>query len=89
MPFLVDRDEYVIQVPLITRPGTPATELIGVWLAKLATPLAHGFIRDDDAPDEQQFFHVRVAERKANIQPDGMADDLSRKPIVFIEIRRG
>jgi hypothetical protein len=86
---LIDRDEDFIQVPLLTRPGTPPPPLIGVWLAKLATPLAHGFIRDDDATDKQQFFHVPVAERKTAIQPDGVADDLTRKSVVFIEIRRG
>src|SRR5262245_52279219 len=35
MPFLVDRNEHFIQVPLIPRPGTPATEGIGIGLAEL------------------------------------------------------
>jgi hypothetical protein len=88
MPYLVDRDEHFIHMPLITRPGTPATPLIGVLLAKLAAPLANGCVRDDDATDEQEFFHVPVAERKAEIQPDGVADDLTREPVVFVEIGR-
>jgi hypothetical protein len=89
MPFLVDRDEHFIQMPLITRSGTPATQLVGVLLAKLATPLANRFVGDDDTADEQELFHVTMAQRKAEIQPDGMADDLTGEPMTFVEIGRG
>src|SRR5215831_10126128 len=40
MPLLVDRDEHLVQMPFIARPGAPVTQLIGVCLAKLPTPLA-------------------------------------------------
>ena len=88
MPFLVDREEHFIQMPLITRPGTPATQLVGVLLAKLATPPADGFVGDDDTADEQELFHVTMAQRKAEIQPDGMADDLTGESMTFVEIGR-
>src|SRR6266851_1843209 len=66
---LVDRDEYLVQVPLVARPGTPTPELIRVLLAELATPCAHGFVRHDHPPDEQELFHVAMAETEAEIQP--------------------
>jgi len=89
MPLLIHRDENLIQVPLITRLGTSAAQVMRILLAKLAAPVAHGFVRDDDAADEQDLFHVAMAQREAEIQPDGVADDLTREPVVFIEIGRG
>jgi hypothetical protein len=29
------------------------------------------------------FFHVTMAERKTAIEPDGVADDLPREPMMF------
>src|SRR5262245_65227596 len=75
-------------MPFIARLGASTTQLIGVCLAKLPAPLADGFIEHDDPADEQQFFHVTVAERQAEIQPDGVADDLSREPMMFVGIGR-
>ncbi len=47
-------------------------------VGQLQRPLAHGFLADDDAARGQQFVHHAQAERKAEIEPDGVADDLSR-----------
>jgi len=55
-------------------PGKAATDLIGEPLADLARPLPHGFMADDDAPRGQP-------EREAEVEPDGMADDLGRELI--------
>jgi len=86
MPYLVNRDAHFIQVPRITWPGTPATEGMRIGLAKLAASLADGFVRYDHATDQQEFFPIAVAEREAEIQPDGMADDLPREAMMFIGI---
>ena len=32
--------------------------------------------------------HIPVTEREAEIQPDGVADDRTRKSVVFVEIGR-
>jgi len=58
-------------------------------LPELPAPLADGFVRYEDTTDEQEFFHVAVTEREAKIQPDGVADDLPREPMMFIEIGGG
>jgi hypothetical protein len=82
VPFLVDRDEHFVQMPLVTRPGTPATALIRILLPELPAPLAHGFVRHEDPTDEQQLFHIAVAEREAEIEPDSVANNLSRKETI-------
>src|SRR6516165_1885235 len=61
--------------------GKAATDLIGEPLAELARPLPHGFMADDDATRGQQLLHHAQPEREAEIEPDGMADDLSREAI--------
>jgi hypothetical protein len=47
------------------------------------------FVGDDSPTEEQELFHITVTERKAEIQPDGVADDLPRKPMMFREVGRG
>jgi hypothetical protein len=63
-------------------------ELISILLPKLATPLPDGFIRHDHPADEQEFFHVTVAQTEAVIQPDAMADDLSREAVILVSAGR-
>jgi hypothetical protein len=89
MAFAMNRQENLVQVPFVTRSGAPVTQLVSILLAELAAPLADRFIGDNDPTDEQELFHIAVAERKAEIQPNGVADDLPREPMMFIEIRRG
>jgi hypothetical protein len=85
---LVNGDEHLVQMPFIVRPGAPATQLIGIGLAELAAPLADGFVRYDHSPGAQQFLDITVTERKVEIQPDGVADDLTREPMMFVEVGR-
>ena len=89
VPLLIDRDAHFVQMPLITRPRTPASELKGIRLAAFPTLLTDRFVGDDDATDEEDLFHITVAQREAEIQPDSVADDLTREPVVFAEIGRG
>lgn len=86
MPFAVDGEEDFIQMPLISRPRTPASELIGIGLAECPTPFTDGLIGDDDAAREQEFFHIAVAEADAERQPQRMADDLSWESVVLVAV---
>ena len=86
VPFAVDREKHLVQVPFVARSGTPATELIGIRLPELPAPLPDGFIRHDDPTGEQEFFHIAVAEAEAEIEPDAMADDLSRETMVCVRV---
>jgi hypothetical protein len=88
IPFTVDGEKDLVQVPLVTWLGSSMTELIGICLAKLAAPLPDGFVRHDHPADEQEFFHVAVAETEAEVQPDAMADDLSREAVILVSAGR-
>ena len=81
-----DREEHLVEMPLITGAWAPPPELVGVLLAKFPAPLPDGFIRDDDPPGEQEFFHIPVAQAEAEVQPDRVADDLDGKAVVLITV---
>src|SRR5262249_47868531 len=40
----LDRQKHLIKMPLVAGPRTAATQLIGILLAKFATPFADGLI---------------------------------------------
>jgi hypothetical protein len=44
VPFTIDRQKHLVQVPLVARPGTPPAQSIGLGLPKLAAPLPNGFV---------------------------------------------
>src|SRR5919202_780845 len=82
--FFVNGNAHLIQVPFVTRTRTAPTQCLRIGLAALPAPFADGFVRDDDAADAQEFFYVAVTQREAKIQPDSVADDLPRKPMMFV-----
>src|SRR5262249_38670519 len=60
----LDGQKHLIHVPLVTRPGAAATELIGIFLAKLTAPLANSLVGDDDSAFQQ--YLVVYGNRAAN-----------------------
>jgi hypothetical protein len=86
VPLTTNREQDLIQVPLITASRAPATPVIGLGVPERLAPLADGFIRHDEATSEQQLFHVAVAAAEAEVQPDAMTDDRSRKPMMFVGV---
>src|SRR5712692_9772394 len=79
----LDRQKHFVHLPLVTGPGA-ATELISILLAKLATPLANGFIGHDHAAFTQQLFDIAEAQAEPEVQPYRVADDFDRKPVILI-----
>jgi hypothetical protein len=79
-----NRQEYLIQVPLIPGLSPAVAQLIGIRLPELLAPLPDRFIGHDDATSEQELFHVPVAETKAEVQPDAMADDFRWKSVILV-----
>jgi hypothetical protein len=71
-------------VPLVTKSGTAATELIRVRLTDLATPLADGFLRHPDATFTEVLFNIAEAQTKPKVEPHGVADNFDRKAVVLI-----
>jgi hypothetical protein len=79
-----DLEHDLIQMPFVARPRQAPTDLVGELLAEFARPLPHGLVADDDAPGGQQLLHHAQTEREAEIQPDGVADDLGWEPIAGV-----
>ena len=80
----LDRQKHLIQVPLVTWPGTAATELIGVLLPELATPFADGLIGYNHPAFQQQLFDIPEAQAEAKVQPYRVTNDLHRKAVILI-----
>ena len=89
MPLTVDRQKHLLQMPLVTRPWAPAPELIGLRWPKLPAPLPERFRRHADPTDAQECFHVAIAEAEAIVQPDAVAHDFGRKPMMFVALWSG
>jgi hypothetical protein len=61
--------------------------LIGIVLATLATPLPNRFIGHDHTTFPQELFDITEAQAEAKVQPDSVADDLDREPVILILLR--
>jgi hypothetical protein len=81
-----DGEEDLIEVPLVAGPGAPPAKLIGIGLAKLPTPIAHGLVGQQDATFRHQLFDIPVAQAKAKIQPHAAADDLCWEAMALIQV---
>src|SRR5215468_4243735 len=68
-------------MPFVARPRQAAADLFGELLAKFAGPLPYGFVADNDAARGQQLLHHAKTEREAEIQPNGITDDLGWEAI--------
>jgi hypothetical protein len=79
-----DRQHDFVHVPLVPGCRQPAADLVGEHLAELQRPLADSFMADDDAARGQQFIDHPQAEREAEVEPNGMADDLGRETVAGV-----
>jgi hypothetical protein len=80
----IDRDEHLIKMPACVCGWMRSPELSGRGDAKLCGPAANSFIGDIDATLGQQILDILKAQRKSEMQPDGMLDDLGRKTVAVI-----
>ena len=61
----LDGQKHLIEVPLIAGSWTLTTQLIGILLAELATPLANRLIRHSNATFTQELFHIPEAQTES------------------------
>ena len=54
----LDPDEYLVEVPLVAWPGTPAPGAISKALAKFLAPASHRLVGNDDAALSQRQLNV-------------------------------
>src|SRR3954462_8466686 len=69
---------------LIARVWQLAADLVGEALAERARPLPHGLVAHLDAAGRQHLFHHAQAERKAEVEPDGVPDAPARKAVAGV-----
>ena len=79
-----DRDDDFIQMPDIVARWFLAAQPASIVGAEFPAPSADRLVGEDDAPLEQQFFDKSQAQRKPEIQPDGMGDDLLRETVILV-----
>src|SRR3954454_15671703 len=69
---------------LVSRVWQLAADLLGEGLAELETPLAHNLTAHLDAAGRQHLFHHAQAQRKAEVEPHGVADALCGKAVAGV-----
>src|SRR5215211_1227142 len=80
----VDFEKDLIQMPLIPGLRPPATQLVGVGLAEFAAPLTDRLVGHMDPAGGQEFFDIAIAEREAEVEPDGMGNDFGGEAVAFV-----
>jgi len=78
------RHKHLLQVPLVPRPGTAATEVVSLRLAVLAAPFPHRFRGHAHAAVKSYFFPSAKAQAEAKVQPHGVAKELDRTPLILV-----
>src|SRR3954447_8047041 len=79
-----DHQAHFVEMPLVARTGQPTPDLVGEALADLARPLPHGLVAHVDAAGRQHLFDHAQAQRKAEVEPDRVADDLAWKAVASV-----
>ena len=80
-----DRDNDFIHVPFIATSGCTPTDPLGECLSELHPPLAHRLVGYANPASCQHLLDHAKAQRKSEIQPNGVADHLGRKAMATIE----
>src|SRR5207302_9761062 len=85
MPSAVDLQRYFVQVQLVARPTATPAQLLCEHRTEPAHPLADRLVRHRHAPVRQELLHVPQAERKPQVQPDRVADDLWWETVAAVQ----
>jgi hypothetical protein len=80
-----DRDEQLVHMPDVTEPTLSPPQSTSICWSKLPAPGSNRFVGHRDAALGEKVFNVAKAESEAIVQPDGMTDDLGRKPVAPIQ----
>ena len=80
----IDGDYDLIEMPYVMAARRLSFQAEGVIDAKFNGPASDCFVGYDNASLEQHFLNETQAQGKANIEPDGMCDDLGRKSVTLV-----
>jgi len=86
MKYAVDPDEDLVQMPFVPWSWPASQDPLREARAKFRAPAANGLVRQSDPTLSQQQFNVAETQTERMIQPDSMADDLSRKPVAVVRV---
>ena len=85
MLLAADRDDDLIQMPFVAELGRATANRPGEIPPEFLSSAPHGLMADDNAAGGQQIFDHSQTERKAEIEPDRLANDLGGKPVTAIK----
>jgi hypothetical protein len=80
----LDSHEQFVQVPGVAQAPLTSPEIPGVFNTELPTPLADGFVADDDPTLGQKIFYISEAQAEAVVEPDGMTDNFRGESVSAI-----
>lgn len=84
MPFALDVHEESVQMPDVSQPSLPMSEISGLVWTELPAPLPDRLIGDDDSSLCQELLNVSEAQAESVIQPDSVTDDLGRESVSVV-----
>ncbi len=85
----LDLQQHLIQVPFITRVCAPAAQSRSTAWAELCAPRTDRLVGDRHSPFGQELLDIAQAQVEAELEPNGMADDLGRVAITSVRRQLG
>jgi hypothetical protein len=84
MAFAADPQRHLVHMPLVAGASTSSTQLCGEGGSELGAPLSDRLVAHDDPAFGEEILNVTEAEMEAEVQPDGVSDDLGREAVAAI-----
>jgi hypothetical protein len=78
------RQKHLIHMPRVPRSKVLAAKRLRRGLPELSGPAPHRFIGQDEVTLRHQRRDIPIAQAKAKVEPDAMADDLCREPMTLL-----
>jgi hypothetical protein len=82
----VDLYENFIDIEGIAMASMLSFQYCGVGSPEFEAPPTDGFIADSDASLSQEVFNISMTQVEAIAEPDGVTDDIGRKPVKLVGI---
>jgi hypothetical protein len=79
-----DRDHDFVEMPNIATVWSLAPEAVSIVWLKLQSPAADRLVGDENTALEQHLLDQLQAQRKPEVQPHSMGDDLGWKAVTFV-----
>ena len=77
--------EEFIHMPGVAQSTPLASDRAGVFRSELETPEADGLVGDGDSPFSQPILDISKAQRETMVEPNGMTDDFTWKPMSLVQ----